>query len=198
MKNVVSFPLQQSTSHNLTSAMPLGGGPTAASLQAYAFTYIFRGSVVLTAALSNYALEHVGFAAPWLPWMVLMPMMSMVQSIRARRQKKQGLTNTTAADNTMRLLQKSFLLILLVAMVGACYVGWEVMHPLLLVAYGVSTYVAGRVLRFQPLQWGGVACGLLGAVTTVLPADVQLLFIAAAMLGSYIIPGYLLRQHSQA
>ncbi|UOQ66874.1 hypothetical protein [Hymenobacter volaticus] len=196
MKNVASLPLQSTTS-SLANPVFIGG-PTAASLQGYAFTYLVRGSVVLTAALSNYILEHVGFAAPWLPWMVLMPMMSIIQTIRARRQKQQGLTSTTATDSTMRLLQKSFLLLLLVAMVCACFVGWEVIHPLLLIAYGVSTYVAGRVLRFRSLQWGGVVCGVLGAMTLVLPEDTQLLFIAAAMLGSYIIPGYLLRKHSQA
>lgn len=196
MKNVASLPLQSTTS-NLGNPV-FTGGPTAASLQGYASTYLLRGSVVLTAALSNYALEHVGFAAPWLPWMVLMPMMSMVQSIRARRQNKQGLTGTTATDNTMRLLQKSFLLLLLVAMIGACFVGWEIVHPLLLVAYGVSTYCAGRVLRFRPLQWGGVACGVLGAMTAALPADIQLLFIAAAMVVSYLVPGYLLSKHSHA
>ena len=56
-------------------------------LRAYAFTYVCRGLVVTVAALSNYTLEHVGFAAPWLPWMVLMLLAAMVQTIRGRRQR---------------------------------------------------------------------------------------------------------------
>ena len=60
---------------------------TPAELRAYAFTYVFRGLAVMVAALSNYALEHVGFAAPWLPWMVLMPLAAIVQTIQGRRQR---------------------------------------------------------------------------------------------------------------
>ncbi|WP_375438360.1 hypothetical protein [uncultured Hymenobacter sp.] len=165
--------------------------------KAHAFTYIFRGSVVLTAALSNYGLEQIGFAAPWLPWMILMPLMGIMQSIRARRQRKHGLTSSTATDKTMRLLQKSFVLIILVSVASACVVGWAVVHPILLVLYGVSTFVAGRVLRFRPLLLGGVACGLLGSTAAFVPADTQLLLIATAMLLSYIIPGYLLGKQSR-
>ena len=40
---------------------------TPTELRAYAFTYVCRGLVVTVTAPSNYALEHVGFAAPWLP-----------------------------------------------------------------------------------------------------------------------------------
>ena len=60
---------------------------TPAEPRAYAFTYVFHGLVVTVAALSNYALEHVDFAAPWLPWMVLMPLAAMAQTIRGRRQR---------------------------------------------------------------------------------------------------------------
>jgi len=60
---------------------------TPTELRAYAFTYVCRGLVVTVAALSNYALEHVGFAAPWLPWMVLMPLAAMVQTIRRQRSR---------------------------------------------------------------------------------------------------------------
>ncbi|MBC8081919.1 MAG: hypothetical protein H7Z21_01800 [Hymenobacter sp.] len=195
MKNVASLTFRPATgraaSAPASAAQPLAAP---ADLKAYAFTYIFRGSVVVTAALSNYALEHVGFAAPWLPWVVLMPVMGMVQGIRGRRLRQRGQLGTTATDHTMRLLQKSFVLTVLVAIVCACVVGWAVVHPLLLVLYGVSTCLAGRVLRFRPLLLGGVVCGLLGAGAAAVPADTQLLFIAAAMLVSYIIPGYLLRR----
>ena len=47
------------------ASLPLGPEPiaTPAELRAYAFTYLFRGGVMLVAALSNYALEASGFAA---------------------------------------------------------------------------------------------------------------------------------------
>jgi hypothetical protein len=170
---------------------------TAASLRAYAFTYIFRGVAVLAAALGNYALEHVGFAAPWLPWMVLMPAAAVVLSVRGRRQQRAGLAGTTPTDRWMRLLQKSFVLVLLVSLAAATQIGWQNAHPLILVLYGVGTMVAGRVLAFRPLVWGGAVCGLLGVAAMAVAADTQLLLIAAAMLASYVVPGVLLHAHSR-
>lgn len=167
-----------------------------ASLRAYAFTFVFRGAVVMAAALANYALEHAGFAAPWLPWMVLMPLAAVVLGIRGRRQQRLGLMGTTPTDRRMRLVQKSFVFTLLFAIACATQIGWQNAHPIILVLYGVGTVAAGRLLRFRPLVVGGIASGLLGAVAAAVPADTQLLLIAAAMLVSYIVPGVLLHKRS--
>jgi hypothetical protein len=194
MKSFASFsprPATSSPARPLTSALAqLAESVTPAELRAYAFTYVFRGLVVMVAALSNYALEHVGFAAPWLPWVVLMPPAAVVQAVRGRRQ--QSLASASATARQMRLLQKSFLLVLLISLASATQIGWANAHPLILVLYGVGTVAAGRVLGFRPLLWGGAACGLLGAVAALVAVDTQLLFIAGAMLVSYVIPGYLL------
>ncbi len=172
--------------------------PTAANLRAYAFRYMLRGSVAAGAALGQYTLEYVGFAAPWLTWVVLMPTMAMVISIRDRQQRKAGLVPTTATDKWMGLLQKSFVLVIVLALVAAPFIGWQNAHPLMLVMYGASTLAAGRLLSFRPLQLGGVLCALLGAVAAAVPADTQLLLVAAAMLVSYLVPGYLLHTRNRA
>ncbi len=172
--------------------------PAAAQLRLYAGRYILRGSLVTVAAASNYVLAQVHFAAPWLPWMVMMPLMGVLLSVQGRQQRQLGLVGTTAADHWMRLLQKSFLLIIVAALIAAPFIGWHLAHPLMLGLYGLSTWAAGRVLNFQPLQVGGVVCGLLGLAAATVSADTQLLLIAAAMLASYVVPGYLLRARSQA
>lgn len=179
-----------------TPAFALAPPVAAASLRAYAFTFVFRGAVVTAAALGNYALEQVGFAAPWLPWMVLMPLAAAVLGIRGRRQQRLGLAGTTPTDRRMRLVQKSFVFTLLFAIACATQIGWQNAHPIILVLYGVGTVAAGRLLHFRPLVVGGIASGLLGALAAALPADTQLLLIAAAMLVSYIVPGVLLHKQS--
>ncbi len=199
MENIASLSLSPAISSmarpNTVAAEHLAAAITPAELRAYAFTYVFRGLVVLVAALSNYGLELVGFAAPWLPWMVLMPLAAVVQSIRSRRQ--QWPASSSAVAKRMRLLQKSFLLMLLISLASATQIGWANAHPLILVLYGVGTVAAGRVLGFRPLVWGGGACGLLGAAAAVVAADTQLLLISLAMLVSYVVPGYLLHQRSR-
>lgn len=168
--------------------------PAAAQLRLYAGRYILRGSLVAVAAASNYVLEQVHFAAPWLPWMVMMPLLG----VQGRQQRRLGLAGTTTADHWMRLLQKSFLLVIVASLIAAPFIGWHLAHPLMLGLYGLSTWAAGRVLSFRPLQVGGVVCGLLGVAAAAVAADTQLLLIAAAMLASYVVPGFLLRARTRA
>ena len=123
-----------------------------ADLRGYAFPFLFRGSVVLTAALTNYLLEYVGFAAPWLPWVLLMPLAALLQAIRGRRESRRRPASTAPAAKTMRLLQKSFVVVILLAVVSASWLGWATVHPLLLLAAAavlVAYIVPGHLLRNQ-------------------------------------------------
>lgn len=166
-------------------------------LRAYALTYMLRGSVVLVAALGEVALEFGGFAAPWLPWMVLMPLMAVVLSVRSRRERKLHPASTAPAAKTMRLLQKSFIVIMLIAIICAVQFGWVKAHPILLLFNGLAALIAGRVLNFRPLVLGGISSVVLGVAIIFMPAPIQLIVIAVAMLVSYIIPGYLLHAQSR-
>lgn len=169
-----------------------------ADLRNYTFTYMFRRSVVVVASLSEVVLEFGGFAAPWLPWMVLIPLMAIVLSVRSRQERKLRPASTAPAAKTMRLLQKSFVVTMLIAIVCAMQFGWVNAHPILLLFNGLAGLIAGRVLQFRPLALGGAASILLGVATIFTPAHIQLLVIAVAMLVSYVIPGYLLNAQSRA
>lgn len=124
-----------------------------ADLRGYAFTFLFRGSVVLTAALTNYLLEYVGFAAPWLSWVLLMSLAALLQAIRGRRESRRRPASTAPAAKTMRLLQKSFVVVILLAVVSATKLGWATVHPLLLLlvmaAVLVAYIVPGHLLASQ-------------------------------------------------
>jgi hypothetical protein len=70
-------------------------------------------------------------------------------------------------------------------------VGWEYSYPLFILLYGLGTYVSGRILQFKPLVIGGIFNWILAIASTFFDFDYQMLFSAAAILTSYIIPGYL-------
>ncbi|SMB87638.1 hypothetical protein SAMN00120144_1382 [Hymenobacter roseosalivarius DSM 11622] len=193
MKTLASFATPATVSNFVSSAAAIPSQVVElADLRSYAFTYMLRGSVVLVAALSEVMLEIGGFAAPWLPWMVLMPLMAIVLSVRSRRERKLRPASTALAAKTMRLLQKSFVVIMLIAIICAMQFGWVNAHPILLLFNGLAAVVAGRVLSFRPLVLGGISSVVLGVAIIFMPAHIQLIVIAAAMLVSYVVPGYLL------
>ncbi len=66
-------------------------------------------------------------------------------------------------------------------------------NPAILVLYGMPTFLSGIILKFKPLVVGGLICWLLAIGSVFVPAVFQALFISAAVVVAWIIPGYLLR-----
>jgi hypothetical protein len=71
--------------------------------------------------------------------------------------------------------------------------GWLYCYPFFILLYGLGTFVSGKLLQFRPLVVGGIINWLLACAAVFFQFDYQMLFAAAAILTSYIIPGYLLK-----
>jgi hypothetical protein len=67
-------------------------------------------------------------------------------------------------------------------------------NPAILVLYGVPTFLSGTILKFRSLITGGIICWILAIGSIFVPYDLQLLFISAAVVAAWIIPGFLLRK----
>jgi len=67
-------------------------------------------------------------------------------------------------------------------------------NPAILVLYGMPTFLSGIILKFKPLVIGGVICWLLALGSIFTPEIFHLLFICAAVVSAWIIPGILLRK----
>lgn len=75
---------------------------------------------------------------------------------------------------------------------------YQLFTPCILVMYGIPVFLSGILLRFKPLIIGGIGCWLLSLAASIslvtLSYQYQLLFIPAAMLVAWIIPGYIMRK----
>jgi hypothetical protein len=71
--------------------------------------------------------------------------------------------------------------------------GWLICYPFFIMLYGLGTFVSGKILQFKPLVIGGMINWALAIGATFFEFDSQMLFAAAAILTSYIIPGHLLQ-----
>lgn len=76
--------------------------------------------------------------------------------------------------------------------------GWLYCYPFFILMYGLGTFVSGRLLQFRPLIIGGIINWILACTAVFFSFDYQMLFAAAAILTSYIIPGYLIKAHNNA
>ena len=65
--------------------------------------------------------------------------------------------------------------------------------PTIMTLYGIGLFISGGALQFKPLIIGGIFCWVCSFAGFHVEVIYQLLIIATAVLGGYIIPGHLLQ-----
>ena len=76
--------------------------------------------------------------------------------------------------------------------------GWNTsIFPFFMLLYGLGTFVSGKFLQFNPLVYGGVSAWALAIISSYFDNEYQILFAAAAILVSYIIPAYMLQHKNK-
>jgi hypothetical protein len=65
---------------------------------------------------------------------------------------------------------------------------------MILVLYGIFLYTCGSAIEFNPLRFGGALNWIAALIAFNVSFEIQLLILAGAVLGGYIIPGYLLKR----
>jgi hypothetical protein len=77
-------------------------------------------------------------------------------------------------------------------------IGWDSpVFPFFILLYGLGTFISGSFIKFRPLIIGGTIAWALAIGAVYVEYDYQMLFGAAAILISYIIPAYMLRARNK-
>ena len=159
------------------------------------FFYLLWGYLVLSAALTHFILlDIVGYENAWMPWPILMTLGGIVSAIAGHR-KARSARHKTFFDTAAMYLWSAFLiaLFMILAFAGLGKIGQNAAYPLIMVIYGLGTWVSGGILKFLPLIIGGVICWILAGIAFYYPFEIQLLLLALSILLAYIIPGHMLK-----
>ena len=90
-----------------------------------------------------------------------------------------------------------FICLLILVFIGIQFGQYQMIDPMILVLYGMPTFLSGIIIKFRPLIIGGIVCWLLAILSTFVAFDLQLLLVAAGVAAGWIIPGYILRNRFQ-
>lgn len=160
------------------------------------FLYLFWGWLIFASALLHYGLLHyTQFSYPYAVWLT-MPLAGIFSAVyssrKARREKVR-----TIFDTFMKYLWMGFIASIIILLIGMSRIGWQNGYPILMILYGLGTFVSGGALKFRPLIIGGIASWLIALLAFFVAFDIQLLLLALSILVSYIIPGHLLKANYQ-
>jgi hypothetical protein len=157
------------------------------------FYFLLWGWLVFIGAVGQYILAVI-VRTEWNPVVWCLMIVGVIASaIYGRRQKKTRIVRTYVDDGLRNIWTAIGVVQFLIVFVYMRRGDWEHCYTIFILIYSIGCFLTGRLLRFPPLIRGAVFCWILAVLTTFVDVGTNMLLLAAAVLGSYIIPGYLLR-----
>jgi len=163
------------------------------------FLYLLWGYTICFCALFHYACIqwqlHI-VPHPEMIWLVTW-LVGIFQVIYLRKKEKKQ-TAKTYTEDIISYVWITFAVCAALATFIVLNVfklsNWVFMYPIILMLYGIPTFLSGVVMQFTPLKIGGIICWILAAVCTFTLNINALLLLALAVIAAWIVPGYLLQK----
>jgi hypothetical protein len=167
------------------------------------FLYLMWGWLVFFCSIAQFVLLHY-FNSFW-HWTVwLLTWVAIVYQYIYLKRKHRKKKVTTYADSIIGTVWLAFIIVLtlMAGVIGNIFQAqgkdfYMMINPLLLLIYGIPTFITGFILKFKPLWLGAIGCWVLAIITALMPEQWQTLMLAPAMLIAWILPGYLLRARAR-
>jgi len=156
------------------------------------FYLLLWGWLVFIAALLHFVLmKFTAFQQPWLAWNLMW--LGMIASIIKGIKDSKKIVVKTFVGETMKYFGITLgILYCGLAFIFARYDLWDISFPLYILVYATACFFVGSLIQFSLLKWAGLLCLVLVIPSVFVGYDWKLLFMATAVLISYIIPGHIL------
>lgn len=155
--------------------------------------YIIWGWVILFCCITSFVGDHFfHLTKVYFVWLVIY-LVIIFQVFYLKRIKKARATSTyTGEINGFVWLVFTICLVLIIFICNVLK-KYEIINPILLVLYGIPTFLSGIIIKFKPLIIGAIICWVLSVISAFINMEYNLVLIAIAVIAAWLIPGYLLR-----
>ncbi|MGZ5242280.1 MAG: hypothetical protein ACXWDO_03465 [Bacteroidia bacterium] len=155
------------------------------------FIFLMWGWLVFLSSMVHFIGLQLGYPQAAIVWMLMIAGGIFTGIYYSRQSKKEKVKSYL--DSFLTYLWIAFGAALFIVLFFQMRLGLST-FPMVMLIYGIGTFVTGGAIKFKPLIIGGIACWLLSAAAFFVNFEIQLLLLAASVMVSYIIPGYLLRR----
>lgn len=162
------------------------------------FYFLLWGWVTFIGILIQFFLKVVvGYQYHYLIWLITFVPIAITiwHSKRADRKYRVRTYIGESMSNLWTGVGISFFV--LIFLISNTNQGWLIGYPFFILFYGLGTFISGKILRFKPFVIGGIINWLLACGAILVHFDYQMLFAAAAILTSYLIPAYLIKSETK-
>lgn len=155
------------------------------------FHYLIWGWAVCIAALAQYVLMQVKYDNIGIVWLIVIPLAIAAQIIFSVLQKKKE----KVRSHMDKVLGYVWMAVgfCIAAVLFSMNVLQEATYPILILLYGIGTFISGGIMKLRPMMIGAACCGVIGMVAFHVPLAYQSLLLSLSLILSYIIPGHMLK-----
>ena len=164
-----------------------------ASLSDDGIFFLIWGGAVFLCAMTQFILIETGISNGNLVWPIVMTATAIASVIIGRNRARKARVKTFVEEAIDYIWMAFGISLVIILVFGNWNMNWEGVYPVIMILYGIGTFVSGGVLRFLPLRVGGFVCWSCAVAAFFIPFEYQLLIISGAVLFGFIIPGFLLR-----
>ena len=138
------------------------------------FLYLLWGWVILVCCIAQFVLSHFFNVANanyvWLlTWLVV-----IYQTFYLRKNRKKEKAKTYTDEITSMVWITFFICLILVTFICIRFKKYEMINPIMLVLYGMPTFLSGFIMKFKPLMIGGICCWLIAFVSPFIAFEYQI------------------------
>ena len=156
------------------------------------FYFILWGVLLFLSAVYEYTADRVlDLPMPWIAWPIVGVIGGILSAVYSSRvYKDEPSSHLDRVYSSIWMVYFVTLILLIVAWVS------NRINPgsYIMIVTGFPTFLTGYVLRFKPLQWGGVIFWTLGLISLFLFDEYRSLIFGVAMLLGYVVPGVMMRK----
>lgn len=143
--------------------------------------------------LAYFKVEDFGFGIPFNPFWLL-GITALFQIYFSKKEKVSKAT-VTYMDEAHRYVWIAFGITISILTIagGFADIGYIVL-PMLLLIFGIPTFISGAIKKFNPLVIGGIICWILSVVCMFYRGSGVYLLVALGACCAWVIPGLILRK----
>lgn len=158
------------------------------------FYFLFWGWLVFVSVLSQFLLKVVlEYKHHYFVWLLTIPAAIFIIFYSSRKHKRKPVKTYVGESMGHLWMGIGISFFVLSIIISNTAEKWLNAYPFFILFYGLGTFISGKILHFNPLIVGGIINWILAIACVFVSFDYQLLITAAAILISYIIPGYMIK-----
>jgi hypothetical protein len=159
--------------------------------------FLVWGYLVLAASMIHFISIKMGYEEyGGMAWILMMVGGAITGYLGYKEEKENAALSYN--DHFMKHLWIGFSLAILLTLFICMGTEPKLTYPMILVLYGIGTYVSGGALEFKPLMFAGFICWGLALASLFVTFENQLLILALDVVLAFIIPGHWLLNQAKS